>query len=71
MSSLSRQNADGSSGGGSYAIPGALHGITVDDDGMLTYTRTPYQGSSVSESIGADFNTYESFSDKRKSKTTL
>jgi hypothetical protein len=62
MSSVSRQNADGTSGGGGYSIPGALHGMTVDDDGMLTYTRTPYQGA-VTETIGADFNVTNSFSD--------
>jgi hypothetical protein len=62
MSSLSRQNADGQSGGGGYSIPGALHALSTDDDGMLTYTRTPYTGS-VTETIGGDFNTTDSFSD--------
>ena len=66
MSSLTRQIADGNSsggGGGSYVtIPGALHALTVDDDGMLTYTKSSYSGS-VTETIGADFNVRESFSD--------
>jgi hypothetical protein len=63
MSSLTRQIADGqSSGGGGYSIPGALHALTVDDDGMLTYTRTVYQGA-VTETIGANFDVYDSYSD--------
>jgi hypothetical protein len=62
MSSFSRQNADGSNGGGGYSIPSALHALTTDNDGMLTYTRTPYNGSNT-ENMGANFNTYDSFSD--------
>jgi hypothetical protein len=64
MSSLSRQLADGQSsgGGGGYSVPGALHALSTDDDGMLTYTRTPYTGA-VTETIGANFNSSDSITD--------
>ena len=63
MSSLSRQLADGqSSGGGGYSIPGALHALSTDDDGMLTYTRTLYTGA-ITETIGANFNSSDSITD--------
>jgi hypothetical protein len=63
MSSISRQLADGSGGsGGGYSLPGAIHAMTVDADGMLTYTRTLYQGSAT-ETIGGNFNVPETFSD--------
>jgi hypothetical protein len=63
MSSISRQLADGGGGsGGGYSLPGAIHALTVDDDGMLTYTRTLYSGA-VTETIAGNFNIPETFSD--------
>ena len=50
-SSQSRLNADGSSGGG-YSIPGALHALSTDADGMLTYTRSVYNGNYTVSTTG-------------------
>jgi hypothetical protein len=63
MSSISRQLADGSGGsGGGYSLPGAIHALTVDDDGMLTYTRTLYSGT-ITENIDGNFDIPETYSD--------
>jgi hypothetical protein len=51
-SSQSRLNADGSSGGGGYSIPGALHALSRDADGMLTYTRSVYNGTYTVSTTG-------------------
>ena len=57
MTSVTRNLADGntSGGGGGYSLPGALHAITVDDDGMLIYTKALFTGTG-SETIDADFD---------------
>lgn len=55
MVSITRNLADGNVGGGSYGLPGALHALTVDEDGMLIYTKALYTGSGT-ETIDADLN---------------
>jgi len=56
MPSNARNIADGLGGsGGGYGLPTALHALTVDDDGMLIYTKALYSGTG-SETVDADLN---------------
>jgi hypothetical protein len=58
MPSLARNLAEGTggSGGGNYGLPTALHAISVDADGMLTYTKSLYAGSGGTETIDVNYN---------------
>jgi hypothetical protein len=55
MPTNARNIADGLGGGGGFSLPTALHALTVDEDGMLIYTKALYSGSEI-ETIDADFN---------------